>query len=486
MSPTQLAGSLAKFIPGFPRPIAKVATLALAAAVIVLPVLPAGAQRGPEKIADVAENVIEAVVNISTSQTLDASSQRGGGSGRSERGGGERGGGERGGGDATPQVPPGSPFEDFFEEFFKNRRGPGQQGENNQRGQNTPRRVNSLGSGFVIDESGIVVTNNHVISEADEVTVVFTDGSRLKAEVLGRDQKTDLALLRVKPTKPLKAVKFGDSDKVRLGEWVIAIGNPFSPRRLGHRRHRVGAQPRHQFRSLRQLHPDRRVHQPRQFRRSAVQHGWRRDRREHRDHLALRRLDRHRLRGPGEDRRRRDRPAAPVRRDPPRLARRAHPAGHRRHRRKPRPETDARRADRRRRRQGPGQAGRHRARRRRDQVRRQGHQGNARPAAHRRRHAGRQGRRGHHCPQGQGRKEDREARPARGWREAAARVRQDHDAAGQGQDRRQEDARSRPRQHQRRPAQEVQDQGIGEGRRGHHRRSIRARTPPRSGCRPAM
>ena len=227
MLPKQLAGSLVKFIPAFPRPMAA----AFAAAVIVLPVSPAGAQRGPDKIADVAENVIEAVVNISTSQTLDASSSRGGGSGRNERGGGERGerGGGGGSGDATPQVPPGSPFEDFFEEFFKNRRGPGgQQGENNQRGQNTPRRVNSLGSGFVIDESGIVVTNNHVISEADEVTVVFTDGSRLKAEVLGRDQKTDLALLRVKPTKPLKAVKFGDSDKVRLGEWVIAIGNPFS------------------------------------------------------------------------------------------------------------------------------------------------------------------------------------------------------------------------------------------------------------------
>jgi serine protease Do len=213
MLPKNLAGSLMQF------PMAA----AFAAAVIVLPVSPAGAQRGPEKIADVAENVIEAVVNISTSQTLDASSSRGGGSGRNERGGGERGGG-----DATPQVPPGSPFEDFFEEFFKNRRGPGgQQGENNQR-PNSPRRVNSLGSGFVIDPSGIVVTNNHVISEADEVTVVFTDGSRLKAEVLGRDQKTDLALLRVKPTKPLKAVKFGDSDKVRLGEWVIAIGNPFS------------------------------------------------------------------------------------------------------------------------------------------------------------------------------------------------------------------------------------------------------------------
>src|SRR5204863_6253527 len=101
----------------------------------------------------------------------------------SSRGGG--GGPGPGGGGATPQVPPGSPFEDFFEEFFKNRRGPGGpgQGDNNQRGPNTPRRVNSLGSGFVIDASGIVVTNNHVISEADEVTVVFNDGSRLKAEL---------------------------------------------------------------------------------------------------------------------------------------------------------------------------------------------------------------------------------------------------------------------------------------------------------------
>ena len=219
MSLKQLAGSL-NITRAFPRPM----VAAFAAAVIVLSVLGGSAlARGPENIADVAENVIEAVVNISTSQTLDASS-RGGGSGGS---GGSGRNGRGGGGEATPQVPPGSPFEDFFEEFFKNRRGPGGQGENNQR-PNTPRRVNSLGSGFVIDSSGIVVTNNHVISEADEVTVVFTDGTRLKAEIVGRDQKTDLAVLRVKPTKPLKAVKFGDSDKVRLGEWVIAIGNPFS------------------------------------------------------------------------------------------------------------------------------------------------------------------------------------------------------------------------------------------------------------------
>ena len=73
-----------------------------------------------------------------------------------------------------------------------------------------------------------MVTNNHVIADADEITVILTDGTRLKAEVVGKDTKTDLAVLRVKPAKPLKAVKFGDSDKLRLGEWVIAIGNPFS------------------------------------------------------------------------------------------------------------------------------------------------------------------------------------------------------------------------------------------------------------------
>ena len=88
--------------------------------------------------------------------------------------------------------------------------------------------MNSLGSGFIVDAAGVVITNNHVIADADEITVILTDGTRLKAEVVGRDTKTDLAVLRVKPpTKPLKAVKFGDSDKVRLGEWVIAIGNPF-------------------------------------------------------------------------------------------------------------------------------------------------------------------------------------------------------------------------------------------------------------------
>src|SRR5580765_6714223 len=180
-------------------------TVTAAAAIAFLEMTAPAAARGPEGIADVAEQVIDAVVNVSTKQSVDL----------------------RGG--AMPQLPPGSPFEEFFEEFFKNRRGQNGQsgpGQNNQTP--TPRRVNSLGSGFIIDPSGLVVTNNHVISEADEVSVILNDGTTLKAEVVGRDQRTDLALLKVQTDKPLKAVKFGDSDKLRLGEWVVAIGNPFS------------------------------------------------------------------------------------------------------------------------------------------------------------------------------------------------------------------------------------------------------------------
>src|SRR2546423_3275338 len=188
--------------------------LAMVAAVAIT--FPMGAvqaaSRGPDNIADVAEAVIDAVVNISTSQTVTAggpSSRQGPGQSPEARPG--------------PGLPPGSPFEEFFEEFFKNRRGQGE-----PKGAPGPRRVNSLGSGFVIDADGLIVTNNHVIADADEITAVFNDGSKLKAELIGKDSTTDLALLRVKPDKPLKAVKFGNSDRLRLGEWVIAIGNPFS------------------------------------------------------------------------------------------------------------------------------------------------------------------------------------------------------------------------------------------------------------------
>ena len=123
-----------------------------------------------------------------------------------------------------PQLPPGSPFEEFFDDFFKNRRG----GGGPRSGDMQPHKTNSLGSGFIIDPSGIVVTNNHVIADADEINVILNDGTKIKAEIVGIDKKTDLAVLKFKPPHPLIAVKFGDSDKLRLGEWVIAIGNPFS------------------------------------------------------------------------------------------------------------------------------------------------------------------------------------------------------------------------------------------------------------------
>jgi len=168
--------------------------LAVAAAFCFM-VQPAAA-RGPEGIADVAEKVIDAVVNVSTTQAVDIK--------ESDRGAKPRQGG--------------SPFDEFFDDFFKNRAGKGR----------APRKTNSLGSGFIIDTAGIVVTNNHVIADAEEINVILNDGTKVKAEIIGVDKKTDLALLKFTPPKPLTAVKFGDSDKLRLGDWVIAIGNPFS------------------------------------------------------------------------------------------------------------------------------------------------------------------------------------------------------------------------------------------------------------------
>ncbi|MBL4757262.1 MAG: DegQ family serine endoprotease [Rhizobiales bacterium] len=148
----------------------------------------------PESVADLAEGLLGAVVNISTSQSVEGSS-----------------------GVELPQVPEGSPFREFFDEFL----------DRQQRGNGRPRQVQSLGSGFIISADGLIVTNNHVIADADEITINFSDGSQLKAQVVGRDTKTDLAVLQVEPETPLPFVSFGDSDTLRVGDWVMAIGNPF-------------------------------------------------------------------------------------------------------------------------------------------------------------------------------------------------------------------------------------------------------------------
>jgi serine protease Do len=199
-----MLGTLARFTRQVRRP----ALAAVAISALVLPTFSVTSfARGPEGVADIAEQVIEAVVNISTSQNVAARNNT-----------------------PMPQLPNDPQLDELFRDFF-NRRGQ-QDGENQNRGrgqqQQAPRRVNSLGSGFIIDAGGIVVTNNHVIADADEITVILNDGTRIKAELIGKDTKVDLALLRIKSDKPLKAVKFGDSDKLRLGEWVVAIGNPFS------------------------------------------------------------------------------------------------------------------------------------------------------------------------------------------------------------------------------------------------------------------
>ncbi|WP_286201873.1 DegQ family serine endoprotease [Ochrobactrum sp. SFR4] len=157
---------------------------------------------GPASIADLAQGLLDSVVNISTSQTVK-----------------DENGEEKA--EPAPQLPEGSPFQEFFDDFFSE--------ENQKDGGSAARKMQSLGSGFVIDaEKGLVVTNNHVIADADEIEVNFTDGKKLKAELLGTDTKTDIALLKVDPTKhKLTAVGFGDSEKSRIGDWVMAIGNPF-------------------------------------------------------------------------------------------------------------------------------------------------------------------------------------------------------------------------------------------------------------------
>ena len=173
-----------------------VAALGMAATVLAPSFAAAG--DGPKDFSELAERLVPAVVNISTTQEVQ----------------------QPGGGQQVPQFPPGSPFEEFFRDFFDRHRG--------EQPDSTPApRTTSLGSGFVVDASGYIVTNNHVIADAAEITIIFADDSTLEATLVGRDPKTDVALLKVEPEAPLTAVPWGDSDSAKVGNWVVAIGNPF-------------------------------------------------------------------------------------------------------------------------------------------------------------------------------------------------------------------------------------------------------------------
>ncbi|MGH1459106.1 MAG: DegQ family serine endoprotease [Paracoccaceae bacterium] len=163
-------------------------------AVLLLLVQSLSAAARPDSFADLAEKISPAVVNITTSTVVETNAG------------------------PNPIVPEGSPFEDFFREFQDRNRG----GDGAPR----PRRSSALGSGFVISEDGYIVTNNHVIEGADEIIIEFFSGKELEAKIIGTDPTTDIALLKVEADGPLEYVSFGDSDIMRVGDWVVAMGNP--------------------------------------------------------------------------------------------------------------------------------------------------------------------------------------------------------------------------------------------------------------------
>ena len=147
----------------------------------------------PGSFSDLVEKLSPSVVNITTSSTVPNRQE------------------------LNPQLPPGSPFEDLFRDFM----------DREQNGApRRQRRGTALGSGFIISADGYVVTNNHVIENADQIEIEFFDGRLMEATVVGTDPKTDIALLKVKAKDKLKFVRFGDSNKAKVGDWVLAIGNP--------------------------------------------------------------------------------------------------------------------------------------------------------------------------------------------------------------------------------------------------------------------
>ena len=241
------------------RPV-RATTLALTAVLAAplatgLATSPAFGREAPASFADLAAELLPGVVNVSSSQSVAA---RGGEKGMPE----------------IPNLPPSSPFEQFFHDFMERNR-PGNQGGGGwqRRAVAAPRKMQSLGSGFIIDPSGIVVTNNHVIDGADEITITLHDSTSLKATLVGRDERTDIAVLKVKTDKPLPAVQFGDFDASARRRLGAGDRQPVRPGRHGDRRHRLRPRPRHPAGAVRRLHPDRRGDQPRQLGRAAVRHG---------------------------------------------------------------------------------------------------------------------------------------------------------------------------------------------------------------------
>ena len=157
--------------------------------VLSLPTSFANAKNIPSSFADLAEKLMPSVVNIASTQTIKTTSNP----------------------FKNFQFPPGSPFEDMFKEFNRQ----------------TERKATALGSGFIIDRKGIVVTNNHVIQGAEDIIVSVNGSTEYKAKVIGTDPYMDLAVLQIESDEKFETVSFGDSDKARVGDWVIAIGNPY-------------------------------------------------------------------------------------------------------------------------------------------------------------------------------------------------------------------------------------------------------------------
>ncbi len=169
-----------------------------ATAVILVSAVPAVARNAPDSFAELAEKLSPAVVNISTTQMTGPKK-------------------------STEEIP----WDEYFPDQFQNRKGGEGQTAPAPGNRQPPRRQTSLGSGFIIDKTGYIVTNNHVIEDADQISVILEDDTVLEAKLIGRDAKVDIALLKVESKKELPIVSWGNSNQSRVGDWVLAIGNPF-------------------------------------------------------------------------------------------------------------------------------------------------------------------------------------------------------------------------------------------------------------------